>query len=149
MADGLVETLDPLLLLLLAGGGHSVHGVLTLDHLALRIRFAGLDDFGAAAGVQLEAELLAAVLHLADRNIFERDNSPRFLVGGIFKVVQTIIVQDEPSSLPRFVSSALLPQPALLVRVEERMHQVVAIVLWYLERLCPNGFIQRLQQFSR
>lgn len=41
--------------------------------------------------------------------------------------------------------SALLPQPALLVRVEERMHQVVAVVLRYLERLCPNGFIQRLR----
>lgn len=66
MADGLVETLDPLALLLLTGRRHPVHGVLTLDHLALRVRLAGLDDFGAAAGVQLEAELLAAVLHLAD-----------------------------------------------------------------------------------
>lgn len=31
--------------------------------------------------------------------------------------------------------ATLFPQPALFVRIEECVHEVVTIVLWYLERL--------------
>lgn len=66
VTDGLIETLDPLLLFLLVGGRHSIHGMLTLDHLTLGVGFACFDDFRSTAGMQLEAELFAAVLHFAD-----------------------------------------------------------------------------------
>lgn len=82
------------------------------------------------------------------RNIFKRYNTARLLVSCILEIVQTVIVKDEPSSLPAFISSALLPEPAFLIGIEERVHQVVTIVLWYLERLGANTFVQRLQQFT-
>ena len=43
------------------------------------------------------------------------------------------------------VVHTLFPQPALLVRVEERMHQVIAIILGDLEWLLLNALIQTLQ----
>ena len=41
----------------------------------------------------------------------------------------------------------LLPQPALLVRVEEGVHQVVAVVLRDLERLLLDAVVQALQRY--
>jgi hypothetical protein len=39
----------------------------------------------------------------------------------------------------------LLPQPTLLIRIEERVHQVIAIILWDLKRLSLYTLIQALQ----
>ena len=62
-------------------------------------------------------------------DILQRYDAPGLLVCGKFKVVKTIVIENEPSSLPTLVSAPLLPQPTLLVRVEESVHQVVAIIL--------------------
>ena len=40
----LLNTFDPLLLLLLGGGGHPVHGVLPLHNLPLAVSLAGFDN---------------------------------------------------------------------------------------------------------
>jgi len=42
--------------------------------------------------------------------------------------------------------AALLPQPALLVGIEEGVHQIIAIVLGYFEWLRSNGLVEGLQQ---
>ena len=67
--------------------------------------------------------------------VFERNYSPRLLVCCELKIVQTVVIEDEPSSLPALVSASLLPEPSFLVRVKESVHQVIAIVLGDLERL--------------
>ena len=67
--------------------------------------------------------------------VFERNDSPRLLVCCELKIVQTVVIEDEPPPLPALVPAALLPQPALLVGVEEGVHQVIAVVLRDLERL--------------
>jgi hypothetical protein len=43
------------------------------------------------------------------------------------------------------VELTLLPQPALLIGVEERVHEVVAIVLWDLEWFSLYALVQALQ----
>ena len=58
-----LDALDPLVLLLLGGGGHPVHSVLPLHHLALAVRLAGLDHLVTRAE-QLEAVRLTPVSHL-------------------------------------------------------------------------------------
>ena len=60
-----LDTLDPLLLLLLGGGRHPVHRVLPLHHLALAVRLAGLDNLVTRAE-KLEAVRLAPVSHLTN-----------------------------------------------------------------------------------
>lgn len=40
----------------------------------------------------------------------------------------------------------LFPQPSFFIRIEERMHQIVAVVFWYLEWLGFNTFVQTLQK---
>ena len=67
--------------------------------------------------------------------VLERNDSPRLLVCCELKIVQTVVIEDEPSSLPALVSASLLPEPSFLVRVKESVHQVIAIVLGDLERL--------------
>ena len=69
------------------------------------------------------------------RDVLQGNYAPRFLVRGEFKIVETVIVQNEPSTFPALIPAPLLPQPALLIRVEEGVHQVVAVVLRDLERL--------------
>jgi hypothetical protein len=39
----------------------------------------------------------------------------------------------------------LLPQPTLLIGVEERVHEVVAVVLWNLKRFSLYALIQALK----
>lgn len=41
-----------------------------------------------------------------------------------------------------YLPAALLPEPALLVGIEEGVHQIVAIVLGYLEGLCAYRLVQ-------
>ena len=81
-----------------------------------------------------------------DLNILQGNDTARFLVRGELKVVETIIIENEPSSLPALVSAALLPQPTLLVRIEEGVHQIIAIILRDLEWFSFDALIQRHQQ---
>ena len=43
----------------------------------------------------------------------------------------------------------LLPEPALLVGVEEGVHQIIAIVLWYLEGLGLDALVKTLQRTGK
>ena len=82
-------------------------------------------------------------------NVFEWDDSSGFLVCSVLEIVETIVVKDEPASLPRFVPSTLFPQPAFAVRIEERVHQIVAIVLGDLERFSLDAVVQTLENIAR
>lgn len=44
------------------------------------------------------------------------------LVRGKLEVVETIVVEDEPSSLPALVPTTLFAKPPFAVRVEEGVH---------------------------
>ena len=68
-------------------------------------------------------------------DVLQRYDTPGLLVCRELKIVETVVIQDEPASLPALVASSLLPQPALLVWVEESVHQVIAIILGDLEGL--------------
>ena len=68
-------------------------------------------------------------------DVLQRYDAPGLLVCGELKIVETVVVQDEPASLPALVAPSLLPQPALLVWVEESVHQVIAVILRDLKRL--------------
>jgi len=56
--EEILDALDPIVLLLLGGGRHPVHGVLPLHHLAITICLAGLDHLVARAE-ELKAVLFA------------------------------------------------------------------------------------------
>lgn len=83
------------------------------------------------------------------RDILQWNDSTRLFVSRIFEVIQAVVIEDEPTSLPAFVSPALFPQPTFFVGVEERVHKIIAIVLRNFEGLGSDGLVQRLQQFSR
>ena len=70
------------------------------------------------------------------------------LIGGVLEVVETLVVQYEPSSLPVLIPAALLEQPALPVWIEKGVHQIVAVVFGYLERLLLDALVQADQQLS-
>jgi len=146
--EEILDALDPIVLLLLGGGRHPVHGVLPLNHLAITVGLAGLDHLVARAE-ELEAVLLTSVSHISDRDVLKWDNSSRFLVGRELEVVEAVVVEDEPSSLPTLVPATLFPEPALLVRVEEGVHQVVPVVLRDLEGLRLDRVEQGDQQLPR
>ena len=146
MLSKLPDAGDPVVLLLLSGCRHAVHRVLALHHFALRVRLAGLDEVVASGGVQFEAVGFVAVLHLAHLNVLQRNDSARLLVRRVLEVVEAVVVEDEPAPLPRLVASALLPQPTLAIRIEERVHQVVAVVFRNLERLRFDAVVQALQR---
>jgi len=95
--------------------------------------------------MQFKAMWLLAILRLSNLDIFKRNNAPRLLIRCVFKIVEAIIVQDEPTPLPAFYSTTLLPKPALFVGIEKSVHQVVAIVLRNLEWLSFDAFIQALK----
>ena len=118
--------------------------LLTFYDLALGVCLAGLDDV-VAGGEELEAVLLAAVGRVPHPDVLEGDDAPGLLVGGELEVVEAVVVEDEPAALPALVAPALLPQPALAVGVEERVHQVVAVVLRDLERLRLDAIVQALK----
>lgn len=116
------------------------------------MRFALISDF-AFANLEMKMMIITNCANRVAcfesyRNILKRDDAAWLFISCVLKVVQTVIIEDEPSTLPAFVSSALLPEPAFLIRIEKRVHQVVTIILWYLERLSANRFVQRLEEFS-
>lgn len=86
---------------------------------------------------------------LAYENIFQWDYPTRLLISCVFEVIQAVVVEDEPATLPALVAPALLPEPTLFVGIEERVHQVVTIILRYLERFSSNRLVERLQQLAR
>ena len=60
-----LDALDPLVLLLLGGGGHPIHRVLPLHHLPLAVRLARFNHLVTRAE-QLEAVRLTPISHLAN-----------------------------------------------------------------------------------
>ena len=82
-------------------------------------------------------------------NVFEWDDASGFFVRCVLKIVETIVVKDEPTPLPRFVSSALFPQPALAVRIEECMHQIIAIVFGNFEWFCFDAVVKTFENIAR
>lgn len=70
------------------------------------------------------------------------------LIGGILEIIEALVVQYEPSSLPVLIPTALLEQPAFAVWIEEGVHQIVTVVFGYLERLLLDALVQADQQLS-
>jgi hypothetical protein len=91
--------------------------------------------------VKLKAVWLLSVLSLPNLDVFQRNDPPRLLVCSVLEVVEAVVIQDEPPPLPAFYPTTLFPQPALFVRVEKSMHQVVAIIFRDFERLRLDAFI--------
>ena len=76
-------------------------------------------------------------------DVLKWNNTTRFFVCGELEIIKTIIIQYEPSPLPALVSPPLLPQPPLLVRVEESVHQVISVIFRNLERFCFDALNER------
>lgn len=77
----------------------------TFDDLALAVSLAGLDEV-RSRGVELQAVRLVSVGRLAHQDVLQRDDASRLLVRRVLKVVEAVVVQDEPASLPTLVSAA-------------------------------------------
>lgn len=143
------QSFHPIALLLFAARGHSVNRVLTFHHFALTVSLARFNKVRTTARVKFEAVLLLSVRALPHRNILQRNNAPRLFVRCVFEIVQAVVVQDEPAPLPTLVPAALLPEPALLVRIEERVHQIVAIVFGDFERFGLDALVQTDEKLAR
>lgn len=75
----------------------------TLNNFPIGVCFTSFDA-AAANGKQLEAVLpIAAIGRISDRHIFQGDDPSRLLVSGIFKIVQALIGEDEPSGNARIM----------------------------------------------
>lgn len=146
VTDALRQSLNPLFTFLIAARTHTIYGVFSLHNFTFWIRFTGLYKVCSATSVQLETKLFLSIGTLADGDIFQRNDSPRFFVSGVFEVVEAVVIEYEPSAFPTLVSTPLLPQPAFLVRVEEGVHQVVAVILRYFEGFSFDAFIQTLER---
>ena len=59
---------------------------------------------------QFKAVGLAPVSDLTNLNVFQGNDPSWLLICGELKIVKTVVVEDEPSSLPAFVSAPLLPR---------------------------------------
>lgn len=141
MTDALSQSLHPLLPFLVTTRRHPVHGVFTFDDLTFRISLARFDEVRAATRVQFETKLFLSVGALAYRYVLQGDDAARLLVGGILEIVEAVVVEDEPATFPAFVATALFPQPAFFVRIEESVHEVVAVVLGDFERFRFDAFV--------
>jgi hypothetical protein len=91
--------------------------------------------------VKFEAVWLLSVLSLPHLDVFQRNDPSGLLVRSVLKVVEAVVVQDKPPPLPALYATTLLPQPALFVRVEKGMHQVIAVIFRDFERLCLDALI--------
>ena len=92
---------------------------------------------------------LAAVRDLPNSNIFKWNDPSRFLVCGELEVIEAVVIQDEPASLPGLVPATLLPEPTLPVRIEERVHQIVAVVFRNLKRFRLDRLVQGNEELAR
>lgn len=98
------EHFHPFLFVFVGGRRHSIHGMFAFDNLTLGIGFTRLYDISTTARIQLKAMRLTSILYLTHTYILQRDYTARLFIGGIFKVIQAIVIQYEPSSFPWFVS---------------------------------------------
>lgn len=103
-------------------------------HLSFGVSLARLDNV-VTGRVQLKTVWLASILHRSHLDILQRYNTAWLLVSRVLKIVQAVVIQNEPSTFPGLVASTLLQQPTLLVRIEERVHQIITIILRYFEWL--------------
>ena len=81
--------------------------VVPLHHGARAVGLAALDDVGHLR-VDLEDKLLAVlVLARPHPDVLQGDDALGHILGRVLEVVQALVVQDEPSSLPAFPVAAL------------------------------------------
>ena len=81
--------------------------MIALYHGAIAIGLAPFDDLRHIA-VDLEHKLLpVAVLHPAHPHVLQRDDPLRHVLGRVLEVIQTTVVEDEPTPLPTFPASSL------------------------------------------
>ena len=73
----------------------------TFDNFAVRIRLTGLDDF-VARGEKFETMRLTPFRNFSDSYVLKGYYSSRLFVRREFKVVQAIVIQNEPAALPAF-----------------------------------------------
>ena len=86
-------------------------------------------------------------------DIFERNDSFRDVFAGVLEVVEALVRKNEPPPLPGLPGPSLLLQPALLLRLEEGVHQVVVRLIRDLEGLLfnrlVNQFLEKIRKFSK
>ena len=91
----------------------------TLHHPALAVHLGALDG-AALLCDDLKAVRTLRIRDLPDEEVLERDGALWLVVFGLLKVVEAVIDQREPALLPVLGFAALLHQPAVALRVEER-----------------------------
>ena len=47
-------------------------------------------------------------------NVFQRNNSSRFFIGGVLEVIETVVIENKPAPLPWFISATWNKSPALV-----------------------------------
>lgn len=100
VANRLCQTLNPFLLVFCRCRRHSIHGMFSLNNFSLRIGFARFYYVCTATRIQFKTMRFTSVLNLTHTYIFQRDYASWLFIGGIFKVIQAIVIQYEPSSFP-------------------------------------------------
>lgn len=146
MTNRLSQSLHPVFLFLLGRGRHAIDCVLALDDFPLAVCFARFYEIRARC-VQFKAVGLISIRSFAYFDIFQRYYPSRFLVRGVFKIVQAIVIQNKPAPFPALVPTALLPQPAFFIGIEKRVHEIVAIVFGNFERFGFYAVVKTLKKF--
>lgn len=105
-ANTCLDWFYPLLLLLWGWCWNSIHNMVAFDHAPISFSLAGFDNLAFVAGVEeLKAVRLSWIFNFPDAEILQRNYSSRFFVRCVFKVIEAIICENEPSALPCFHSS--------------------------------------------
>lgn len=99
-ADGSFDAVHPLILLLGGGSRDPVEGVVPLHHSAVRLRFTGLDHLVLVLWDEELKAVRLLVLHLPDAEVLQWNDPSGLFVSGVLKVIQTVVRENEPSSLP-------------------------------------------------
>lgn len=141
---GGLDALDPLLHVGPVFCLHLVGCMLALHKLALAIDLGTLDRLALLAD-NLEAKGLLVVSHLSHNEILQWDGPLGLLVLLRFKVVQAVVAQSEPALSPRLVTTTLLGQVAVALRVEEG-HTLAVLVVRNLERHVLDAVIQHREK---
>lgn len=80
--------------------------MVSLDDATVCLRLAGLDHLIFVVwDEELEAVRFLGVIDFSDTQIFQWNNSSGFLISRVFKVVEAVICENKPASLPRLNSS--------------------------------------------
>lgn len=116
-------------------------------HTSIRLCLTRLDLLTLAVGViQLQTIRFALKHDFLHTQILQRNDAAWLFVRSKFKIIQAVIGQDKPASLPRLHTAAQFEQPALAVRVEEGVRQIVPIILWDFEGFGAYAVVQIRQK---